>query len=55
MTKTGAARITPAQTFYTGPTSDRIKSEVKIQDEELAALLGRSLKLKKTKKENGAK
>lgn len=48
--KTGAARITLPQTFYTGPTSDRVKSEVKIQDEELAALLTRSLKMGKKKK-----
>ncbi|KAG0144098.1 hypothetical protein CROQUDRAFT_47766 [Cronartium quercuum f. sp. fusiforme G11] len=51
VTKTGASRITPVPTFYTGNSSELVKSEVKVQDEELAALLARGLKPKKFKKQ----
>lgn len=51
VTKTGASRITPIPTFYTGPTSEIVKSEVKVTDEELAAVLSRGLKPKKVKKQ----
>jgi len=55
VTKTGVTRITPAPTFYVGSGSELIKSEVKIQDQELASTLTRSLKPKKAKKAaNGA-
>jgi hypothetical protein len=55
VTKTGVTRITPAPTFYVGSGSEIIKSQVKIQDQELASTLARSLKPKKAKKAtNGA-
>ncbi|POV94977.1 hypothetical protein PSTT_16541 [Puccinia striiformis] len=42
--------ITPAPTFYIGSGSEIVKSEVKIQDEELASTLARSLKPKRPRK-----
>lgn len=50
VTKTGVSRITPAPTFYVGAGSEVVKSEVKIEDEEIAGTLARGLKPKKTKK-----
>lgn len=50
VTKTGVSRITPSPSFYVGGASDIVKSEVKIQNEEILAALARSLKPKKAKK-----
>ncbi|KAI8454472.1 curved DNA-binding protein Cdb4 [Phakopsora pachyrhizi] len=50
VTKTGVARITPGPSFYVGSGSETVKSEVKVQDEELVNILARGLKPKKTKK-----
>ncbi|KAH9813726.1 peptidase M24, structural domain-containing protein [Melampsora americana] len=51
VTKNGASRITPQPHFYTGQLSEVVKSEVKVQDEELSAILARGLKPKKVKKQ----